>query len=116
MVPEAYRQRFWGHMKAQTCTLMEFACEKETLFDHWYVASKATDFINLRELMLMEFKAQAAVLADAFTLNHKCVYAYAGTESRVLYPLKHLQCTCRIPRRTESAITAIRWATSLLTA
>lgn len=35
LVPEAYRQKFRAHKKSLTHTYMEFAREKETLFDRW---------------------------------------------------------------------------------
>ena len=85
---------------------MEFAREKESLFDHWCKASKATDCVTLRELPLLEeFKnslpehlvvylneqkvtslSHAAMLADEFVLTYKPFLA--GLTLRAsLYPL-----------------------------
>ena len=92
LVPEAYRQKFRNFKKFDGQTYVEFAREKETLFDRW-CESKAIrdDFSNLRELMLVEeFKNcipvelrtyideqkaskvhDAAILADEYALTHK---------------------------------------------
>lgn len=103
LVPEAYRQKFRGHRKSPTKTFIEFAREKETLFDRWRIASKAADDSSLRELILLEeFKnsvperlvtylneqkvvtlSQAAVLADEFELTHKTVCFHPREEGRV---------------------------------
>lgn len=92
---EAYRQRFRNHRKMSNRNFVEFAREKGILFDKWCVASKATDFNSLQELILLEeFKnclpervvvylneqkenslSQAAVLADEFVLSNKTVFS-----------------------------------------
>ncbi len=94
LVPEAYRQKFRGHLKAANQTFVEFAREKGTLFDKWCQSNKVNDFEQLRELVLLEdFKntlpdkivvhlneqkvnmlAQAAVFADKFVLTHRTVF------------------------------------------
>lgn len=51
LVPEAYRQR---SLKKSPPTFVEFAREKGILFDRWCLASIATDFSSLRELILLE--------------------------------------------------------------
>lgn len=106
LVPEAYRQKFRNHRRSPNRTFVEFARDKEHLFDRWCVASKATDFASLRELTLLEeFKnglpdrlvvylneqkvatlSQAAVLADEFVLTHKTVFTGARTEFRKVWP------------------------------
>ena len=55
LVPEAYRQKFRSYKKFDSQTYVEFAREKEDLFDKW-LTSKKTDnnFDNLRQLMLLE--------------------------------------------------------------
>lgn len=93
LVPEAYRQRFRGARKQPTQTYVEFAREKEMLFDKWCTACKSTDFAPLHESMLLEeFKncmpdrvvlhlneckvtalSESAVLADEFTLTHTVI-------------------------------------------
>ncbi|VDI55173.1 Hypothetical predicted protein [Mytilus galloprovincialis] len=92
LVPEAYRQKFRSYKKFDSQTYVEFAREKEDLFDKW-LPSKKTDnnFDNLRQLMLLEeFKQcvhldlkthlddktvgtihDAAVISDNYTLSHK---------------------------------------------
>uniref|UniRef100_A0A672IAI9 Gypsy retrotransposon integrase-like protein 1 n=1 Tax=Salarias fasciatus TaxID=181472 RepID=A0A672IAI9_SALFA len=102
LVPEAYRQGFRQHKKATNQTFVEFAREKEQLYDRWLQASKVTDFASLRELNLLEeFKScvpekfvvycneqkvttlsQAAVLADEFALTHKTVFTAPRVETR----------------------------------
>uniref|UniRef100_A0A8C6PMF9 SCAN box domain-containing protein n=1 Tax=Nothobranchius furzeri TaxID=105023 RepID=A0A8C6PMF9_NOTFU len=101
LVPEAYRQRFRTQRRTATQTFVEFAREKEMLFDRWCQASKATDFNSLRELMLLEeFKncvpertalylneqkvnvlQEAAVLADEFALTHKNIFVSKSDSS-----------------------------------
>lgn len=95
LVPEAYRQRFRAHKKADKQTFVEFAREKQNLFEKWCTASKATTFEALKELVLLEdFKSSvtetlivhlnepkvkslsaAAVLADEFILTHRTVFS-----------------------------------------
>ncbi|VDI78699.1 Hypothetical predicted protein [Mytilus galloprovincialis] len=92
LVPEAYRQKFRSYKKFDSQTYVEFAREKEDLFDKW-LTSKKTDnnFDNLRQLILLEeFKLcvhldlkthlddktvesihDAAVISDNYTLSHK---------------------------------------------
>ena len=94
LVPEAYRQKFRGYKKFDNQTYVEFAREKETLFDRWCDSKEIKDdYKNLRELMLIEeFKRcipvelktyideqkaselhDAAILADEYALTHKDV-------------------------------------------
>ncbi|XP_057674676.1 uncharacterized protein LOC130905366 [Corythoichthys intestinalis] len=91
LVPEAYRQRFRVHRKAPEKTFVEFASEKQTLFNRWLKASEVTDFKSLCDLILMEdFKnslsdrlatylneqkvtdvSEAAVLIDEYVITHR---------------------------------------------
>lgn len=92
---EAYRQCFCSMRKSPPQTfLLEFAREKGILFDRWCLASKATDFNSLHELILLEeFKncvpewtmvylneqkgntlQEAAVLTEEFALTHKSIF------------------------------------------
>ena len=50
LVPEAYRQRFRNFKKPSNRSYVEFARDKESLFDRWCSASKATTFAGVREL------------------------------------------------------------------
>lgn len=90
LVPEAYRQRFREYRKFDKHSFVEFAREKERLFDRWCTSQKVCSFDLLRQLVLLEeFKncvpdvlktylneqkpstlAEAAVLADEFALTH----------------------------------------------
>ena len=92
LVPEAYRQRFRKYKKFENQTYVEFAREKEDLFDQWFRSKKIPDsYDNSRQLILIEeFKEcvhqdlrshledknvktleDAAVLSDTYTLTHK---------------------------------------------
>ena len=92
LVPEAYRQRFRKYKKFENQTYVEFAREKEDLFDQWFRSKKIPNsYDNLRQLILIEeFKEcvhqdlrshledknvktleDAAVLSDTYTLTHK---------------------------------------------
>ncbi|VDI18649.1 Hypothetical predicted protein [Mytilus galloprovincialis] len=92
LVPEAYRQKFRSYKKFDSQTYVEFAREKEDLFDKWLTSKKTkTNFDQLRQLMLLEeFKQcvhselkthlddktvesihDAAVISDNYTLSHK---------------------------------------------
>lgn len=54
LVPEAYRQKFKNHKKAQKQTYVEFAREKGSLFDKWSTTCRANCFDSLQELILLE--------------------------------------------------------------
>ncbi|KAJ8049611.1 hypothetical protein HOLleu_02424 [Holothuria leucospilota] len=91
LVPEAYRQKFRKHRKADTQTYVEFAYQKERHFDRWCASKKVSTFDTLRQLMLVEeFKrcvnddikthleenkadklSEVANLADQYALTHK---------------------------------------------
>ncbi|KAJ8381125.1 hypothetical protein SKAU_G00019030 [Synaphobranchus kaupii] len=90
LVPEACRQKCRRFRKADSQTFVEFAREKESMFDRWCAAQGVKQFEQLRDLMIMEeFKnclpervatylneqkvtqvAKVAVLADKFSLTH----------------------------------------------
>ena len=92
LVPEAYRQKFRSRQKGGGETYVEFAREKETLFDRWCSSKEVgEDYHKLREVMLLEeFKnsvrrevkthleeqkvdtlRKAAKMADEYELTHK---------------------------------------------
>ena len=55
LVPEAYRQKFRSSWKNESQTYVEFARDKETLFDRWCVSKEVQkEFGKLRQLVLME--------------------------------------------------------------
>ena len=92
LVPEAYRQKFRNYLKYDSKTHVEFAREKENLFNRW-CHSKETglDFKKLKQMVLLEeFKdkvrpdirshldeqkveelEKAAIMADDYALTHK---------------------------------------------
>ncbi len=94
LVPEAYRQRFRNYKKSGSKTFVEFARDKESLFDLWCTANKTSTYQALRnQILLKDFKnnlperivmhlsenkvatlGQAAVLADEYALTHKTVF------------------------------------------
>ena len=54
LVPEAYRQKFRNLRKDDGQSYMEFARQKERLFDDWCQSRNVEDFVALKELMLLE--------------------------------------------------------------
>ena len=54
LVPEAYRQTFRKTRKSEQQTFVEFAREKERLFDRWCCSQKAESREDLRQLVLIE--------------------------------------------------------------
>ena len=53
--PEAYRQKFRNFKKEADKTHVEFAREKERLFDKWCISEKKWhNFNNLKEMILLE--------------------------------------------------------------
>ena len=92
LVPEAYRQKFRNTRKLFGQTHVEFARQKERLFDRWLTSKDVNqNFDKLRHLILLEeFQqcvhldirtyldehkaetlAQAATMADDYALTHK---------------------------------------------
>uniref|UniRef100_A0A669CU45 Gypsy retrotransposon integrase-like protein 1 n=1 Tax=Oreochromis niloticus TaxID=8128 RepID=A0A669CU45_ORENI len=123
LVPEAYRQKFHACRKSDSQTFVEFAREKAVLFDKWLAASKAEDFTQLKELILLEeFKtclpenivvyineqkvgllSKAAVLADEFVLTHR---AALSTARREYASATHAK-SCRISPKRQRRSAAI---------
>ena len=93
LLSEAYRQKFRSTTKQESQTYVEFAREKETLFNRWCTSKEINNLEQLRQLLLVEeFKkclpnevktyldekkvetlSQAAVLADDYILTHKSI-------------------------------------------
>ena len=92
LVPEAYRQKFRNYLKYDSKTHVEFAREKEKLFNRWCHSKEiGQDFKKLKQMVLLEeFKdkvrpdirshldeqkveelEKAAVMADDYALTHK---------------------------------------------
>ena len=91
LVPEAYQQKFRDLRKIQGQTYMDFAKQKERLFEEWCKSKDVSEFDSLRELLLLEeFKncipleikthleevqveslGNAAKFADEYILTHK---------------------------------------------
>ncbi len=101
LVPEAYRQKFRNLTKVDECTHVEFAREKENLFDRWCISMKVTSKEQLRELVLLEeFKhcvphavathltehkvntlSEAAIMADEFVLTRPRSFSSVGLKT-----------------------------------
>ncbi len=94
LVLEAYRQKFRACSKTAKQTFVEFACEKEALFEKWCLSTKIATLEDLQELILLEgfknslpesivvhlneqkvSKLSAAILADEFVLTHKTIFS-----------------------------------------
>ena len=92
LVPEAYRQKFRNYLKYESKTHVEFAREKENLFNRWCHSKEiGQDFKKLKQMVLLEeFKdkvrpdirshldeqkveelEKAAIMADDYALTHK---------------------------------------------
>ena len=92
LIPEAYRQKFRNYLKYDSKTHVEFAREKENLFNRWCHSKEiGQDFKKLKQMVLLEeFKdkvrpdirshldeqkveelEKAAVMADDYALTHK---------------------------------------------
>ena len=92
LVPEAYRQKFRNYLKFDSKTHVEFAREKEDLFNRWCHSKEiGQDFKKLKQMILLEeFKdkvrpdirshldeqkveelEKAAIMADDYALTHK---------------------------------------------
>ena len=92
LVPEAYRQKFRNYLKYDSKTHVEFAREKENLFNRWCHSKEiGLDFKKLKQMVLLEeFKdkvrpdirshldeqkveelEKAAIMADDYALTHK---------------------------------------------
>ena len=92
LVPEAYRQKFRNYLKYDSKTHVEFAREKENLFNRWCHSKEiGQDFKKLKQIVLLEeFKdkvrpdirshldeqkveelEKAAIMADDYALTHK---------------------------------------------
>ena len=92
LVPEAYRQKFNNYLKYDSKTHVEFAREKENLFNRWCHSKEiGQDFKKLKQMVLLEeFKdkvrpdirshldeqkveelEKAAIMADDYALTHK---------------------------------------------
>ena len=92
LVPEAYRQKFRNYLKYDSKTHVEFAREKENLFNRWCHSKEiGQDFKKLKQMILLEeFKdkvrpdirshldeqkveelEKAAIMADDYALTHK---------------------------------------------
>ena len=70
LVPEAYRQKFRNYLKYDSKTHVEFAMEKENLFNRWcHFKEVVQDFEKLKQMVLLEaFKDM--VQPDSSVLQH----------------------------------------------
>ena len=63
LVPESYRQKFRNYLKYDSKTHVEFAREKENLFNRWCHSREiGQDFKKLKQMVLLEeFKDKVCV-------------------------------------------------------
>ena len=72
-VPEVYRRKFRNSIKDDKQTYVQFAHEKERLFDGWCTSQEVEgDYTRLRELLLIDENKvetfhRAATLADIYS-------------------------------------------------
>ncbi|KAG1656271.1 hypothetical protein GQR58_024052 [Nymphon striatum] len=82
-VPEAYRVKFREFSKLSEKTFIEFAKEKELLFNRWCLAEKVKDFQGLREMILLEeFKNYEFSSAHNLTKTSKNVQSFKNRNYR----------------------------------
>ncbi|KAG1681794.1 hypothetical protein GQR58_011600 [Nymphon striatum] len=80
-VPEAYRINFREYSKLSERSFIEFAKEKELLFDRWCVAEKVKVFQGLREIILLEeFKNCCTQDIKMYLTDHKNINLYKAAE------------------------------------
>ena len=103
LVPEAYRQKFRNYLKYDSKTHVEFAREKENLFNRWCHSKEiGQDFKKLKQMVLLEeFKdkvrpdirshldeqkveelEKAAVMADDYALTHKMSRKFGNPQQK----------------------------------
>ena len=102
LVPEAYRQKFRNYLKYDSKTHVEFAKEKENLFNRWCHSKEVgQDFEKLKQMVLLEeFKdkvrndirkveelEKAAVMADDYALTHKMSSKFGNPEQKSYHGL-----------------------------
>ncbi|XP_061190377.1 uncharacterized protein LOC133198276 [Saccostrea echinata] len=104
LVPEAYRQKFRNYKKFNEKTHVEFAREKQNMFERWCTSKNVgSDFERLKQVILIEkFKncihseirtyldeqkvetlEQAATAADDYALTHKVSFVKPSSEQRM---------------------------------
>ena len=101
LVPEAYRQKFRDYKKYESQTYVEFAREKENLFEQWTRSKQIENFDQFKQLILIEeFKRcvhqdlkthlddkdaktlnEVAILSDSYALSHKKSFLSAQKSS-----------------------------------
>ena len=69
LVPEAYREKFWSSAENDFQTHVEFARQKEILFDRWCTSKEINDnFEKLQQLILVEDLKRAVCLVKLVCL------------------------------------------------
>ena len=105
LVPEAYRQKFRNYLKYDSKTHVEFAREKENLFNRWCHSKEiGQDFKKLKQMVLLEELKdkvrpdirshldeqkveelqKAAIMADDYALTHK-MSSKSGNPQQKMY-------------------------------
>ena len=108
LVPEAYRQKFRNCKKTDEQTYVEFARDKDILFNRWCGSKDVKTFDQLKELILVEeFKrcvhpdirthldeqhvetlAEASTKADDYSLTHKRLMNRNGAHQKGTFSTK----------------------------
>ena len=109
LVPEAYRQKFRKFTRSNGQTFVEFARQKEIVFDRWYQSLKIEKkYEELKEVVLMEeFKnsvpmsikthleehqitklKKAPVVADDYESTHKMSVSKTNFQSKGFYKVR----------------------------
>uniref|UniRef100_T1HQU6 SCAN box domain-containing protein n=1 Tax=Rhodnius prolixus TaxID=13249 RepID=T1HQU6_RHOPR len=93
LVPEAYRQKFRGFTKSSEESFIEFAREKEQLFDRWCVSTGVErNFDKLKQLVLMEeFKSCVSKQIRLFLEEKQVVDLETAAKLAEEYVLTHTQ-------------------------
>ena len=102
LIPEVYRQKFRNYLKYDSKTHVEFAREKENLFNRWCHSKEiGQDFKKLKQMVLLEEfkdkvrpdirshldeqkveKKKAAIMADDYALRQKMSSKSGNTQQK----------------------------------
>lgn len=87
LVPDTYRHMFRSHKKSAGSTFLEFAREKQSLFDRWCAASNVSDFAQLRDMILLEeFRSRMPERVGTYLNREKrCVVGASSSACRRIF-------------------------------
>ena len=91
LVPEAYRLKFWEMKCKEGQTFLEFACQKEALFNQWCTSQQiGNSFEKLKQLILLEeFKSCVPVNIKAYLEEQKVEELHRAATLSDDYKLTH---------------------------